>query len=272
MKNLDSIISQLRRSGLLPRIAGGTSESLLGPSFTRNISAKKEREQTANLKQRGPLAAISGVAWKAYQVYSQQAYARKTVPRNKYAQQAHLQNLQLQHLYAQQNLATKQHQETVVKPAGVSQSRYIASAPQHTLTYSPSSITQQQFDHVVHDESHDSGQMLVLRAMITAANADGHIDENERQRIYQKIENYDLSNEDKAGLLDELREPKTLQELVNAVPNPETAIEVYAASLFAIDEKKVASQDYLNQLACTMFIPPELVSAVHDQAEKIAND
>ena len=120
------------------------------------------------------------------------------------------------------------------------------------------------------DESHDTGQMLVLRAMITAANADGHIDENERQRIYQQVDDFELTTEDKASLFDELRRPLSLQELVKAVPNSQTAIEVYAASILAIDEQQTASQDYLSRLASSMLIPPELVKALHAQAEEMS--
>jgi uncharacterized membrane protein YebE (DUF533 family) len=130
-------------------------------------------------------------------------------------------------------------------------------------------LTQQQFEQVIQDESHDTGQMLMLRAMITAANADGHIDEDERQQIYQQVDNFDLTVKDKASLFDELRRPLSLQELVKAVPNSQTAIEVYAASLLAIDEQQSASQDYLSRLASSMFLPPELVKAVHAQAEQI---
>jgi uncharacterized membrane protein YebE (DUF533 family) len=61
----------------------------------------------------------------------------------------------------------------------------------------------------------------------------------------------------------------SLQELVKAVPNSQTAIEVYAASLLAIDERQSASLDYLSRLASSMSLPPELVKAVHAQAELI---
>jgi uncharacterized membrane protein YebE (DUF533 family) len=42
---------------------------------------------------------------------------------------------------------------------------------------------------------------------------------------------------------------------------------VYAASLLAIDEQRVTSQDYLSRLASSMAIPAELVKAIHKQAE-----
>jgi uncharacterized membrane protein YebE (DUF533 family) len=93
--------------------------------------------------------------------------------------------------------------------------------------------------------------------MITAANADGHIDENERQRIYQQVDNFDLSNADKASLFNERRQPLSLQEKVKSVPDSQTVIEVYAASLLAIDEQQAASQIYLNRLASSILMPAE---------------
>ena len=113
--------------------------------------------------------------------------------------------------------------------------------------------------------------MLILRAMITAANADGHIDDNERQRIYQQVDRFKLSNEDKASLFDELRRPLSLPELVKAVPNSQSAIEVYAASLLAIDRQQANSKGYLGNLATALLLPAELIKAMHTQAEYIDN-
>jgi uncharacterized membrane protein YebE (DUF533 family) len=171
--------------------------------------------------------------------------------------------------YSQKNAQTQQTSHS--SPAS-SQSRYIPSEVQQPLTYSPASISQKRFEQVVSEENNESGQMIILRAMITAANADGHIDENERQRIYQQVDNLQLSVEDKAGLFGELRSPLFLQALIEAVPNSETAIEVYAASVLAIDERQETSMDYLNRLASSMLIPRELVNAVHTQADALRSE
>ncbi|PKG96660.1 tellurite resistance TerB family protein [Paraglaciecola sp. MB-3u-78] len=271
MKNLNSIISRLSRSGLLSQTSRGASKSALKHAVSDAII----RNNTSNQSplQTGALAAVGGMAWKAYQVYSQQAYGRNTS-----LQKANLQRAYQLGVYAQRNAQQKKEapnppQETTALSSSVSsattslQSRYTPSAPKQTLTYSPATLSQQQFDQVVQDESHDTGQMLILRGMLTAANADGHIDENERQRIYQQVDNFDLTTEDKAKLFDELRHPLSLQELINAVPDPQTAIEVYAASLLAIDEQQAASQDYLSSLASSMAIPAELVKAIHEATE-----
>jgi uncharacterized membrane protein YebE (DUF533 family) len=241
---------------------------------------KKGAEPRQSPLQTGALAAVGEMAWKAYQVYSQQAYGR-----NSSLQKGHLQRAYQLGVYAQRNAQQKdaqqrdaQHKEAqnqfyettaqaVSEPAP--QSRYIPSTTVQTLTYSPATLSQQQFEQVVQDKRHNTGQMLMLRAMITAANADGHIDENERQRIYQQVDDFDLTTQEKASLFDELRHPLSLQELVKAVPDSQTAIEVYAASLLAIDEQQAASQDYLNRLASSMLLPAELVKALHGQAEEL---
>jgi uncharacterized membrane protein YebE (DUF533 family) len=273
MKNVNSIISRLSRTGLLSRSSRGASRGSLSRALTDSIIAtaigKKAHEPSRNPQQMGAMATVGGVAWRAYQVYSQQAYGRNTSLQKANAQRAYQQDL-----YAQRNSLEKKElpsksPDASAQSSPTAQSRYIPAAPKQALTYSPASLTQQQFEQVVQDESHDSGQMLMLRAMITAANADGHIDENERQKIYQQVDNFALSTQDKASLFDELRRPLSLQELAKAVPNSQTAIEVYAASLLAIDEKRAASQDYLSRLASFLLMPPELVKAVHAQAEQI---
>jgi uncharacterized membrane protein YebE (DUF533 family) len=289
MKNLNSIISGLSRSGLLKRTARGTSKGSLSRAVTDSIIAtatgKTWPKPCQNPLQTGALAAVGGIAWKAYQVYSQHGYGRNTS-----LQKANLQRAYQLGVYAQRNAQQRNtptpYQQTMSESSTsalalastsalassgtATQSRYIPSVPKQTLTYSPATLSQQQFEQVVQDESPNTGQILMLRAMITASNADGHIDENERQRIYQQVDCFELTIEDKASLFDELRYPLSLQELVQAVPNSQTAIEVYAASLFALDDQQATSQDYLKRLAYLMLIPPELIKAVHAQADLLS--
>src|SRR5690606_22477752 len=77
-------------------------------------------------------------------------------------------------------------------------------------------------------------EALVLRAMLSAAKADGRIEEDEIQRIVGKVGADGLSEEEKQFLMSELRTPLDLDALVADVPNEMVAAEVYAASLLAI--------------------------------------
>ena len=265
----------------MSRTARGSSGGSLRRAVTDTIigtaTGKVWPKPSRNPLQTGALATVGGIAWNAYQVYSHSGYGRTTSLQSANLHRAYQLGVYAQRNAQQQKEPTDQSQEPTPQtsstmPPSASQSRYIPSAPKRTLTYSPATLTQRQFEQVVQDEdeNQDTGQMLMLRAMITAANADGHIDENERQRIYQQVDDFDLTIKDKASLFDELRRPLSLQELVKAVPNSQTAIEVYAASLLAIDEQQTASQDYLSRLASSMSLPPELIKAVHAQAELIS--
>ena len=97
--------------------------------------------------------------------------------------------------------------------------------------------------------------------MIAAVYADGHIDE--RQKIFAAVENMQLSMQEKAMLFDELRKPMQLAELVQAVPDTQTSIKVFAAS--AIDLQQSLSEQYLAALANQLCLLKELVNNIHQQ-------
>lgn len=129
-------------------------------------------------------------------------------------------------------------------------------------------LPQQGFDVASVDAQFEGGNsLLIIRSMITAAMSDGHIDSSEQMRIFEHAEKLPLSNEDKGLLFDELRQPRSVQEIVSAAHEPAIAVEVYAASLLAIDELTFEGQTYLKRLAGLLRLPPELVKAVHEEAE-----
>ncbi len=125
-------------------------------------------------------------------------------------------------------------------------------------------ITEQRFAAVAENPD-GAGSLLLLRAMIAAAASDGHMDSDEQSRVFDEAEKLNLSQQDKARLFDELRNPRDLQQIVSEVANPETAVEVYAASLIAIDEQRPEGQAYLRSLALALELPRELVASVHEQ-------
>jgi uncharacterized membrane protein YebE (DUF533 family) len=91
--------------------------------------------------------------------------------------------------------------------------------------------------------------VLLIRAMIAAANADGVIDEEERNRILKKLETVDLSDQEHSFIVKELLSPAGLQDIVAQVKSPETAKMVYTVSLLAIEVDTDAERTYMNTLA-----------------------
>ena len=133
-------------------------------------------------------------------------------------------------------------------------------------------LPEQGFDIEKVDARHAGGNsLLIIRAMVTAAMSDGHIDSAEHMRIFEHAEQLPLSNEDKATLFDELRNPQPVTAIVAGAHDPAIAVEVYAASLLAIDELTYEGQTYLKRLADLLKLPPQLVDAVHAEANANVN-
>ena len=98
--------------------------------------------------------------------------------------------------------------------------------------------------------------------MIAAANADGVIDETERSRILEKLKAVQLTEEEHSFIVHELLSPGDLESIVGQVDTPETARQVYAVSLMAIDVDTSAEQDYLTALAQRMGLDDAATTAI----------
>jgi uncharacterized membrane protein YebE (DUF533 family) len=103
---------------------------------------------------------------------------------------------------------------------------------------------------------------LLLSAMIAAAKADGYIDRDEEAAIFGRIDDLDLEPEEKGALMDELRRPLSIDELVRRTPSHEVAVEVYTASVIAIDPDHPAERAYLDMLAARLDLDPALVAEI----------
>jgi len=114
----------------------------------------------------------------------------------------------------------------------------------------------------------DNRSLAVLRAMIAAAKADGHIDAAEQQRIFDKLDEAQLDAEAKAFVVDELRRPLDIEAVVAGGGSPESAAEIYAASLLAVDPDEPAEQAYLAMLAARLKLEPGLKASIEAEARK----
>ena len=118
------------------------------------------------------------------------------------------------------------------------------------------------------DGEADDRARLLVTAMISAAKADGYIDQDEQRRIFDRVGSLDLDAEAKGYLMDQLRSPLDLDGLVRAAGGrPEVALEIYAASLLAIDPDHPAEKAYLQMLAARLGLADALVAELHAAAE-----
>ena len=115
--------------------------------------------------------------------------------------------------------------------------------------------------------STESGQQTLarhlLRAMIAAAKADGHVDAQEQARIFAEMDKLPLGADDKGFVMDELRAKLDVDAVAGAAATPEEAAEIYMASLLAIDVDNAAERGYLAMLAARLRLDDALVAHLH---------
>ncbi|PZQ85779.1 MAG: DUF533 domain-containing protein [Ancylobacter novellus] len=107
---------------------------------------------------------------------------------------------------------------------------------------------------------HTHFPVTLLRTMIAASLADGHVDEQERRAIGGKLTEQGTQLDDAERFLaEELRNPASVQDIAGGVANPEQAAEVYISALLTIDADNTAERAFLARLAMALKLEPELV-------------
>jgi len=101
-------------------------------------------------------------------------------------------------------------------------------------------------------------QLTLVRAMVGAAKADGHIDAKEQQRLFAEVERLGLDADSKAYIFDLLTQDVDLYELASAATTPEQGAEIYLAARLAIDPDEPAERAYLDALAARLGLPADL--------------
>ncbi len=107
--------------------------------------------------------------------------------------------------------------------------------------------------------------VLLIRAMIAAANADGVIDADERARILERLKAVDLSQEEHQFIVHELLAPRPLADLLADVNTPQMARQVYAVSLLVIEVDTEAERVYLRDLARRLNLDEQTIEELHRQ-------
>jgi len=237
MIDLDKIVSGLSRSGAAAGLAGG----LVGGTAVGALGTKKGRKTLGKVAQVGGLAVVGGLAWKAYQQYRNTNAAHAAGP--------------------SQATATAWTPATATGPQAPGTTAALDAARRWQ------DIRRQDFEAVTAEPAvGDSRSVLLVRAMIAAAMADGHLDAAEQGRLFREIDRLELTIEEKGMMLEALRRPWPIDRLAASCHEPETAIEVYVAALLAIDETRPDGAAWLDQLARALVLPPALIDEIRLRA------
>lgn len=197
-----------------PIATGAIAAVLLGTSTGRSI--------TGSALKLGGLAAVAGLAYKAYQNYQD--------------------------------------------GKAPDESRKDASGEPELLP--PPSET--AFDPAAAPQGEDEFALALIRAMIAAARADGHVDDAEREQIAGKLAMSGLDHDAADFINRELAAPFDLDSIVSAAKTDAQKVELYTASRLTISPDSRAERGYLDMLAGRLGLPDALVDHVEATIEGAA--
>ena len=109
----------------------------------------------------------------------------------------------------------------------------------------------------------------VLRALVAAAKADGHVDERERALIEGEFTRLDGDREVQQWLHAELDKPLDPAEVARAAQTPEIAAEMYLASVMMVDQENYMERAYLDELARQLGLAQGLREELEKQVRQV---
>lgn len=110
--------------------------------------------------------------------------------------------------------------------------------------------------------------LTLLKAMIAAAKADGHIDAAEGAKIEDLMTKSDLESATAKLIKEELSKPLDPKDIAASANTPEAAAEIYLTSLLVIGAVNENERAYLDQLAEYLKIPKDLAQQMETQAHQ----
>lgn len=108
--------------------------------------------------------------------------------------------------------------------------------------------------------------LALIRGMIGAAKADGHVDAEESRRIVEAVERSGLGAEEKAAILQAMNAPSDPAAIAAAAATPEQAAELWLAARLAATPDHPAERAFLDALAQRLNLDPGLRAALESQA------
>lgn len=109
----------------------------------------------------------------------------------------------------------------------------------------------------------------ILKALVGAAKADGHVDARERQLIEGELVKLTQNDAELQHWLQaELNKPLDPADIARAASTPEIAAEMYVASVLMVDEEHFMERAYLEELARQLKLDPALKSELEAQVRQ----
>ncbi len=114
-------------------------------------------------------------------------------------------------------------------------------------------------DQLAESDAEGRSQVL-MRALIAAAKADGHIDDEELGKIQAKVAELGLDDDSSEFIKAELAKPLNAAEVASGADSPTTAAEIYLVSYLLMGSQNAQEKAYLHDLAQQLGLKPTLVA------------
>jgi uncharacterized membrane protein YebE (DUF533 family) len=145
------------------------------------------------------------------------------------------------------------------------QARQAAAGRAPAAAPAPAALAAPSFDRLPAPQAEQHSQAM-LKAMIAAAKADGHLDERERGLLEGELHRLEADPAMRAWVDAELRRPVEPAEVAAAAASPEIAAEIYLATLLVVDDKSTMERSYLEELARHLKLDPALKADLEARA------
>ena len=120
----------------------------------------------------------------------------------------------------------------------------------------------------LNEEDANKRSLVLLKAMVAAAKADGHVNNKEVAAIDEQLKKLDLSGDVEKLLKDEINRPLDVKEVAALAEDQAMAAEIYLVSAVITDKENSMEQDYLQKLADAMELPSALVAQLQSVKEE----
>lgn len=133
----------------------------------------------------------------------------------------------------------------------------------------PARVEPKTVDRLPPDQVEEHSR-AILKALVAAAKADGHVDDEERKAIEAELAQLTEDPALQRWLEAELNKPLDPVEIAAAARTPEMASEMYLASVLMIDEDQFMERAYLDELARQMGLDARLKAELESQVRGVS--
>lgn len=115
------------------------------------------------------------------------------------------------------------------------------------------------------DDKTQQRNIVLVRAMVAAAKADGHVDEAERKAMLEQVDQQQFDADTLDFLRKQITTDVTVAELAALADSPETASEMFVACSTVIDKQNPQEKAWLESLSSELKLSNELVDNLEEK-------